>query len=162
MQFDQFLQMEHPVILVYPNDILRATAQPVDIFDNHLEQVVKKMFQVMYRSKGAGLAAPQVGLLWQIIIVNPTGDLKQPEREQVYVNPVLLQKSKRTSVKEEGCLSIPGTWIKVERPCTIKVQCQDIFGEIRTLGLAGPSARAVQHEMDHLVGKLILDHRSAE
>src|SRR5207253_1525225 len=107
--------------------------------------------ELMYAARGLGLAAPQVGLPYQMIVLNPSGEAEQREEEGVYVNPVVLDR-KGSVEDEEGCLSFPGLFQKVRRAKTVKVQAYNLKGELIEAVVHDLPARLWQHEVDHLAG----------
>ena len=144
--------MGQMAIKIYPDPCLRIKSKPVDRFEQDLADVLREMAELMYRSQGIGLAAPQVGLGLSVLVVD-TGD-----KLINYINPVILDRSKERAVMEEGCLSLPGLTVNVKRPARIKVRAQDANGGFFVSNLEGLAARAVQHEIDHLNGRMIIDH----
>ena len=144
-------------IIRFPDPILKRQAQPIEEIDERVRERVKQMFALMYRDKGVGLAAPQVGWSRRLFIMNPTG---KPEDERVWVNPVITAKSKETARSQEGCLSIPEVYGKIERSLKIKIEGYDLEGNEVNLELAEFPARICQHETDHLDGLLIIDKMS--
>jgi peptide deformylase len=120
------------------------------------------MFALMYRHRGRGLAAPQVGLPWRLFIINPTGDPNQPALERVFINPQVVSAKLRRHQDEEGCLSLPGLYAPVERPRTIKVRFEDLDGRVVGATYDGPYSRIFQHELDHLDGVLLIDRLEPE
>lgn len=144
-------------ILLYPNPLLRRPVTPVEKFDAQLAEIAREMFGVMYRTRGIGLAAPQVGQAIALLVFNPTGEPTEQDQERVLVNPRLVGKSKSKETAEEGCLSFPGIYGAVTRPVTVVVEAQDLKGERLSLELGDLPARVVQHEMDHLESVLFID-----
>jgi len=144
-------------LTLYPAPVLRRPAEPVTAFDDELRQIVAAMFRCMYRSKGVGLAAPQVGLKKRILVANATGE---PEDELCLINPELMDRSGPASLFEEGCLSFPGIFAEVERPelCTVKAFTPE--GDPFEATYEGFPSRIVQHEHDHLEGVLLVDRMS--
>ncbi|GAA0713140.1 peptide deformylase [Dokdonella soli] len=144
-------------ILEFPDPRLRTKAQPVTVFDAALKQFVADMFETMYAAPGVGLAATQVDVHKQLLVADMSENSDQP---LVLINPRILEKD-GVQVFQEGCLSFPGIYADVERAMHIKVAAQDVDGKEFVLDVEGPLAVCVQHEMDHLVGKLFVDHLSA-
>jgi peptide deformylase len=144
-------------ILEYPDPRLRITAQPVTVFNAELKRLVADMFEMMYAAPGVGLAATQVDVHKQLLVADMSEDSNQP---LVLINPRILEKD-GDQVFQEGCLSFPGIYADVERALRVKVAAQDIDGNGFVLEVKGPLAACVQHEMDHLVGKLFVDYLSA-
>jgi len=140
-------------IFCYPSDVLRKPGEEVARFDDELADVARRMFETMYTASGVGLAAPQVGLSIRMCVLNAEGT---PEGERVLVNPRIVERTD-TVTGDEGCLSFPGIFIKVQRSARITVRYQDLTGAEQTLEADGLFARAVQHEIDHLDGVLLVD-----
>lgn len=143
-------------ILEYPDPRLRTKAQPVSVFDAELKQLVADMFETMYAAPGVGLAATQVNVHRQVLVADMSENSDQP---LALVNPRLLRKE-GVQVYQEGCLSFPGIYADVERALKVEVAAQDADGKDLTLDLEGPLAVCIQHEMDHLAGKVFVDHLS--
>jgi len=144
-------------IVHYPHPVLRQKAQPVTDFGLELQRLIDDMFDTMRAASGVGLAAPQVNVLWRVIVVEyAQDDGVEPERYAV-VNPKLVYVSPETEVGTEGCLSIPGVFGEVVRPRSVVVRGQDRFGQPITIRAHGWLARIFQHEIDHLNGVLFID-----
>ena len=144
-------------ILIYPDPRLRQPCTPVESFDAELAATARAMFEVMYRTEGVGLAAPQVGISQRLLVYNPEGTAEKPEQEVVLANPKIVRKSRDKELGEEGCLSFPNIFGKVERPLTVSIEAQGLEGEPVKLDLEGWSARIFLHEFDHLEGILFTD-----
>lgn len=144
-------------LTLYPSPILRRPAEAVESFDEGLDEICAAMLRCMYRSKGVGLAGPQVGLRKRILVLNPTGE---PQDELVLVNPELLDRSGPLTLFEEGCLSFPEIFAEVERPEVCRVRALTPKGEELEETFEGFLSRIVQHEYDHLVGVLLVDRMS--
>jgi peptide deformylase len=145
-----------PLELVeYPHPALLRRARPVVRIDDPLCAAVERMFEIMYESQGVGLAANQVALPYRIFIVNCAGHPDEGE-EFVFLNPS-LSRPRGTAVQEEGCLSLPGVRMDVRRPSRVVVDAWSLDGEPIHLDLDGLLARVVQHEYDHLEGRLFTD-----
>lgn len=145
----------------YGDPILRRRAMEVRTFDQSLRETAEAMLDAMEREDGVGLAAPQVGLdlrLLVALVMREPGD--EEARPIVIVNPEILERSHDTWVYEEGCLSIPGVRGDVTRPLTIRFRYQDIEGKEHLAEAEGMFARILQHEIDHLDGKLFIDYLS--
>jgi peptide deformylase len=138
--------------------VLRASAVAVDRFDERLRAEVQRMGELMQDALGVGLAATQVGVLHRVLVYKAYED----DPVSALVNPVLEWESEEREVKEEGCLSLPGVHVEVERAVRVRVRARDTHGEELVLEEEGLPARVIQHEMDHLEGKLILDRISRE
>ncbi len=143
-------------IVHYPHPSLRHKSKPVTAIDKQLQLHIGEMKDLMYEAKGLGLAAPQVALPYQLLVMNITGDSKQPEREEVYLNPQIVER-KGIIEDEEGCLSFPGLYQNVRRSETIKVRAYNLKGELVEKVVTDLESRAWQHEIDHLNGVLFID-----
>jgi len=143
-------------ILHYPDPRLRNKAKPVQNVDGHIRQLVDDMLETMYAAPGIGLAATQINVAKQIIVIDISEDKSQP---LCLINPEILLKD-GVEQTEEGCLSVPGIFEKVERAETIKVRALNRDGETFELETDGLLAVCIQHEMDHLDGKLFVDYLS--
>lgn len=143
-------------ILEYPDERLRTVAKPVTEFDAALRQLVEDMFETMYAAPGIGLAATQVNVHRQLIVMDISED--KTER-RVFINPRIVVKDGE-QVYQEGCLSVPGVYADVKRADRITVEAQDASGQTYTLEADGLLAVCIQHEMDHLTGKVFVDYLS--
>jgi peptide deformylase len=143
-------------IVRYPHPALRHPAKPVRSIDKSLQLNIGAMKEAMYGAKGLGLAAPQVALPFQLLVMNITGDPSKPEAEEVYLNPRIVEK-KGVQEDEEGCLSFPGLYQNVRRAKTVKIQAYDLKGQLVEKTVHDLEARAWQHEIDHLNGVLFID-----
>jgi peptide deformylase len=133
--------------------VLRATALPVERFDAALRAEIERMGELMHDALGIGLAATQLGVLHRVLVYRA-----YPEDPlTALVNPLLSWQSEELAIGEEGCLSLPGVHVEVERPAQVRVQAQDAGGERLEIEAEGLVARVIQHEIDHLDGVLILD-----
>jgi peptide deformylase len=141
----------------YPDVALRMPAREVTEFDEYLLQLVERMQHLMHDAQGIGLAATQVGVLQRVFLIDAGGE----EGLQALVNPTLVA-SGETETEEEGCLSLPEVRVPVERPLKVTIDAKDPTGGDVHLELEGLSARAAQHELDHLDGVLILDRTDPE
>ena len=143
----------------FPDPILQQHAMPVTVFDDKLRQLAADMLETMYEERGIGLAANQVAVLKQIVVVDVmAGDADHGQREpQVLVNPKIVAASGETAI-EEGCLSVPEFRAEVPRAEKIKVEYQDLEGQPQTLEADGLLAICLQHEFDHLRGRLFIDY----
>lgn len=144
-------------IVEYPHPSLRYPAKAVTLIDADLRRVVGRMFDLLYANKGLGLAAPQCAVPFQVFVMNIEGDPAKPELQRVYINPALSDR-KGMVEGEEGCLSFPGLFQKVRRAKQIRVQAYDENGKPIDRLLSDLEARVVQHETDHLHGKLFIDY----
>jgi peptide deformylase len=143
-------------IIHYPHPTLRHVSKPLTRVDAELRDMVAQMFELMYEHEGVGLAANQVDLPYRLFIANVEGDAKAKDAECVFINPVILKGSGQHE-REEGCLSIPGVYAPVVRKEKITVQAYNLAGEEISGELDGLFARVVQHEVDHLDGRLFID-----
>ncbi len=146
-------------ILTIPNERLKHKSTEVKYFDNKLEKLVNDMFDTLYASgNGIGLAAPQVGIEKRIVVI----DLKEEGNLTpiTLINPKIISSSKENLTNEEGCLSIPGYYAKIERPSEINAEWQDIKGNTIKKKCVGLLSICVQHEIDHLDGVLFIDYLS--
>jgi peptide deformylase len=144
------------VILEYPDPRLRTTAEPIAVVDDAVRQLADDMLETMYAAKGVGLAASQVDVHRRLLVLDVSDTRDQP---LVLINPEILAAQGRAP-GEEGCLSLPGIYDKLERAERIKVQALDRNGVRFELEADGMLAVCIQHEMDHLVGKLFVDYLS--
>jgi peptide deformylase len=143
-------------IVNYPHPVLRYNSRPVTEIDDALRDTVRSMFELMYAAKGVGLAANQVALPFRFFILNLAADPAQADKEQVFINPV-INKRHLAVEDEEGCLSLPDIRGEVRRARKIKFQAYDLQGNLVDYDADDLFSRAVQHETDHLDGKLIID-----
>lgn len=143
-------------ILEFPDPRLRTVAKPVGRFDEALRALVENMLETMYSAQGIGLAATQVNVHEQLLVMDTSETRDQP---MVFINPRILV-SDGLQTYEEGCLSVPGIYANVQRAEEVRVQAQDTTGETFEVELHGLDAVCVQHEMDHLMGKLFVDYLS--
>jgi peptide deformylase len=132
---------------------LRATAVPVEHFDAALEDEAERMGELMHDALGVGLAATQLGVLHRVLVYRAYAE----DPLTVLVNPELRWRGDELESAEEGCLSLPGVHVEVERPTSIRVSAQDVKGDRFEVEAEGLEARVIQHEMDHLDGILVLD-----
>jgi len=144
-------------ILEFPDPRLRTRAQPVEQFDAALARLIDDMFETMYAAPGIGLAATQVNVHRRLIVIDISENKNQP---LVFINPKILS-HEGLEVNEEGCLSVPQIFEEVERATRVRVQSQDRHGKVYESELEGLLAVCLQHEMDHLEGKLFVDYLSA-
>ena len=141
----------------YPDPVLRMQAPPVEEFDDDLRRLVARMGELMKDANGVGLAATQVGVLRRVFVF-------APEEDQVaaLVNPEIVRRSDEAETDDEGCLSIQGVTMPVERSMTVRIEGRDENGDEVGYDLEGTPARIVQHELDHLDGTLILNRTTPE
>jgi len=145
-------------ILRYPDPRLHKVAQPVQVFDARLQQTVADMFETMYDAKGIGLAATQVDVHQRLIVIDVSEERDQP---LVLINPEITWASAERVRGDEGCLSVPGIYDAVERATAVKVKALDREGQAFELEADGLLAVCIQHEMDHLRGKVFVEYLSA-
>ena len=143
-------------IVLYPDPFLRKVSPQVEAFDDRLARTAREMLEFMYRSKGVGLAAPQVGIPLRLFVFNPSGDPAKKEEEGVLVNPRITRR-KGEEYGEEGCLSFPNVYGEVRRARWIRLEARDLEGRPLEMEFQGFQARVVQHELDHLEGILFVD-----
>jgi peptide deformylase len=147
-------------IVIAPDPALRAKARKVERVDEEVRRLMDDMLATMYAAPGIGLAAPQVGVLARIIVLDVAGKGEDP-RPLRMVNPEILWQSEALRACEEGCLSLPEQYAEVTRPAEARVRYLDETGAERTLHATELLATCVQHEIDHLDGVLFVDHLSA-
>ena len=146
-------------ILILPDERLRAIAEPIEKIDDGIKQLAKDMLETMYDAPGIGLAAPQIGELKRIVVMDLAKEGEEPT-PLVMVNPEILKYSDETVTTEEGCLSIPELYYDVERPAEVTVRYTDLDGKEVELDAKDRLAVCVQHELDHLDGVLYIDYLS--
>lgn len=144
-------------ILRYPDPRLRKIAKPVTRFDERLKTFVADMAETMYDANGVGLAATQVDMHERVITID-VSDTRDELR--VFINPRIVSASPLRRVAEEGCLSVPGVYDEVERPEAVTVEAEDAAGNTFRIEAEGLLAVCIQHEMDHLTGKVFVDYLS--
>ena len=146
-------------ILIEPDPILRKKCEPLEKVDKELKKLMDDMLETMYAAPGIGLAAIQVGILKRLVVI----DISKSEEKKnpiFLINPQIIHKSKKTSVYEEGCLSLPGQFAEIERPAECTLKYVDYNGREKELKAEGLLATCVQHEVDHLNGILFIDYLS--
>ena len=144
-------------ILCFPDPRLHTVAKPVQAVDARIKTLISNMLQTMYQAKGIGLAATQVDVHERLIVIDVSEERDQP---LVLINPELVWSSPDKHLNEEGCLSVPGIYDGVERFDEVKVSALDVQGVNRIIEADGLLAVCVQHEMDHLVGKVFVEYLS--
>jgi peptide deformylase len=144
-------------ILRYPDPRLHKVAHPVDVVDAPIRQLVDDMLETMYAAEGVGLAATQIDQHLRVIVIDTSDAHDQP---LVLINPELIETSDEMTVSDEGCLSVPEIYERVERHARVRVRALDRSGTSRELEAEGLLAIAVQHEMDHLLGKVFVEYLS--
>jgi peptide deformylase len=144
-------------ILRYPDARLHTVAKPVAVVDDRIRQLVRDMADTMYAAPGVGLAATQVDVHERVIVID-TSDTR--DALQVFINPEIVSLSDQCKIYEEGCLSVPGIYDEVERPDRVTVRALDADGRPFTVEADGLLAVCIQHEMDHLAGKVFVQYLS--
>jgi peptide deformylase len=142
----------------FGDPVLRVEARPVEVFDDRLGEEIARMAGLMNDALGIGLAATQVGVLNRVLVYRVEHD----SPVNALVNPVIEWSGGDKEILEEGCLSLPGVHVEVERPIYVRVRAQDAGGELIVIEASGLEARVLQHEIDHLDGVLILDRTSRD
>jgi peptide deformylase len=142
----------------YPDPVLRLEAQEVQEFDTDLIQLVERMLRLMRDARGVGLAANQVGVLRRVFVIQAD----EEEEPRALVNPVVVERSEESDEDDEGCLSLQGVVVPVERALHVRLEARDPEDNPVSLELEGLPARVAQHELDHLDGVLILDRTTPE
>lgn len=147
-------------IVPFPHPALSYKSRPVERIDDALRERVRAMFGLMYESRGIGLAANQVALPFQFFVLNLTADPNQTDQERVFINPEIVKR--HASIEdEEGCLSFPGVYAPVQRAKKIRVRAFDLEGNPVEVEAEDLLSRAIQHETDHLHGRLFIDYLGA-
>ncbi len=146
-------------ILILPDPRLRAVADPVEKIDDSIRKLAKDMLDTMYDAPGIGLAAPQIGEMKRIVVMDLAKE-EEPADPLVMINPEILAISDETVTTEEGCLSIPELFYEVERPAEVTVRFTDLDGNTVEREATERLAICVQHELDHLDGVLYIDYLS--
>ena len=145
-------------ILKFPDQDLRIKAKPVETFDEELKTLTDDMFETMHSVNGIGLAATQIGIAKQVAVIDISPEKNEP---LVIVNPAIqILDPTKTEDYDEGCLSVPGFFEKISRPSDIKLTYQDLNGKKQEIKPEGLLTKVVQHELDHLNGRLFVDHIS--
>ncbi|CAO5679226.1 MAG: Peptide deformylase 1 [Holosporales bacterium] len=156
-------------ILTEPDPRLHKISKPVEKINRDIQTLLNDMVETMENEKGIGLAAPQVGVLKRAIVIHcpifdPSTEKERDNADWVsykMINPTILEKGDESFVYEEGCLSVPGEGVKIERPRSIKVRYQDEMGAEHVIEASGLLSICIQHEIDHLDGKVIVDYLSS-
>ena len=146
-------------ILTEPNKILRQKSILVEKVDQDLQKLMDDMLETMYAAPGIGLAAIQVGILKRLVVIDISKD-EEKKKPLFLINPQIIHQSKKTSVYEEGCLSLPGQFAEIERPAECTIKYIDYNGKKKDLKSDGLLATCIQHEVDHLNGILFIDYLS--
>ena len=145
-------------ILLHPDPRLKKAAEPVSEITDKIRTLADDMLETMYDAPGIGLAAPQVGVGLRVLVMDCVKEEDQPPRPMVLINPQIIGASEDMNTYEEGCLSIPEQYADVERPAEVDVQWLGLDGEMHEEHFKGLWATCVQHEIDHLDGKLFIDY----
>lgn len=146
-------------IITVPDESLRKISEPVEKFGINEKRLIKNLFDTMYSANGIGLAAIQIGIPKRVVVLDVSKDDKKKE-PYCFINPIIKQKSNETSIYEEGCLSIPNTFIEIERPKTVILEFINELGKKKELKLDGLLSTCAQHEIQHCDGRLIIDYLS--
>lgn len=145
-------------ILHYPDKRLHKIAKPVEVFDDRIRKLVADMAETMYAAPGVGLAATQVDVHERVVVI----DVSDTHEElRVFVNPEIVWSSDERKLNEEGCLSVPGIYDNVERAEKVRVRAQNEKGETYEVDCEGLLAVCIQHEMDHLMGRVFVEYLSS-
>ncbi len=148
-------------LLYVPNPLLRQKAKKVDIVGKKEIEIARKMREIMLKAPGVGLAANQIGILKQIVTISFIDKETKKKVEYSLFNPEIISFSKEKIIMEEGCLSLPQQFAEIERPDNIKIQYLDEKNKLIKKELTGVESRILQHEIDHLSGKLFVDYLSS-
>ena len=146
-------------IITVPNEALKKISEPLEKVGVNEKKLIKDLFDTMYNSKGIGLAAVQVGILKRILVID-VSNKEETKNPLSFINPIIKNISDETSIYEEGCLSIPDTFIEIERPKICEVEYIDLEDKKKNIKCDGLLSTCIQHEINHLDGKLIIDHLS--
>jgi len=150
--------MTKRTILIHPDPRLKAIAEAVEDSGDDLRALAEDMLETMYHAPGIGLAAPQIGIGQRLIVMDCVKEEGEAPRPLAMLNPRVIAASDETSVYEEGCLSIPDQYADVTRPAEVEVAWMDVDGSAKSEVFTGLWATCVQHEIDHLDGKLFIDY----
>tara|TARA_B100001057_G_scaffold486794_1_gene568510 strand:+ start:31 stop:555 length:525 start_codon:yes stop_codon:yes gene_type:complete len=151
--------MSQRKIVIEPDPILREKSKILETVDNELRTLLDDMLETMYAAPGIGLAAVQVGILKRLIVIDISKD-EEKKNPLFLINPEIVFRSKKTSIYEEGCLSLPGHFAEIERPAECHIKFIDYGGKKKELKASGLLATCIQHEIDHLDGILFIDYLS--
>ena len=151
--------MSQRKIIIEPDIILRKRSETLEKVDNELRSLMNDMLETMYAAPGIGLAAVQVGVLKRLIVIDISKNNKK-KNPLFFINPEIVSKSNKTSIYEEGCLSLPGYFAEIERPAECKIEYLDYDGKKSEMNASGLLATCIQHEVDHLNGVLFIDYLS--
>ncbi|MGE0630057.1 MAG: peptide deformylase [Hyphomicrobiaceae bacterium] len=147
-------------VITLPDPLLRQTSQPIERVDDELNRLIDDMLETMYDAPGIGLAAVQVGVPRRLIVLDVADHETEGHRPLAMINPEILELGPELKPYEEGCLSIPDVKVEIERPSTLAVRYTDRAGKQQMIAADGLMATVIQHEVDHLDGRLIIDFLS--
>ena len=145
-------------IVIHPDPRLKKVCPPVPEVTDEVRKLAADMLETMYHAVGLGLAAPQVGVMARLFVMDCVKDEAAPRRPMALINPEILWQSDEKNVYEEGCLSIPEQYADVTRPARVRMRWTDLSGAVQEEEFGGLWATCAQHELDHLNGKLFVDH----
>ncbi len=151
--------MSQRKIVIEPDPILREKSETLEKVDDELRALLDDMLETMYAAPGIGLAAVQIGVLKRLIVIDISKD-KEKKSPLFLINPKIISRSKKTSIHEEGCLSLPGHFAEIERPEECEIKFIDYHGKEKELRANGLLSTCIQHEVDHLNGILFIDYLS--
>lgn len=151
--------MAKRVIIKLPDPLLRVRSEPIETVDDGVRRLIDDMLETMYAAPGVGLAAIQIGVPKRLVVVDASPKDDDP-KPIALINPRIVQAADGMRLHEEGCLSIPDVRVPIERPAAVTVEYTDRDGKLQSLAAEGLLATAVQHELDHLDGRLIIDYLS--
>jgi peptide deformylase len=146
-------------IVILPDPQLRLVSDPIPILDKAVQALAEDMLETMYEAPGIGLAAIQIGVPKRMMVID-LAKKEEPRKPIVFINPEIMARSEEMSSYEEGCLSIPEYYEEVSRPAAVTVRFQDLKGKVEEIVADGLLATCIQHEIDHLDGKLFIDYLS--
>lgn len=147
-------------LIILPASLLRQKSERIEVIDDEIKILARDMLETMYEAPGIGLAAVQVGVPKRLITIDLEKSEEAPGNPIVLINPEIIWTSEETKIYKEGCLSIPDYHEEIERPAEVRVQYQDLDGEVKELKADGLLATCLQHEIDHLNGVLFIDYLS--
>ena len=146
-------------IVIEPDPILRQKSESLEKVDDELRRLLDDMLETMYSAPGIGLAAVQIGILKRLIVIDISKE-NEKKNPLFLINPEIISKSKNTSIYEEGCLSLPGHFAEIERPAECQIKYIGYDGKKKEMKANGLLSTCIQHELDHLDGKLFIDYLS--
>ena len=146
-------------IVIEPDPILRQKSESLEKVDDELRRLLDDMLETMYSAPGIGLAAVQIGILKRLIVIDISKE-NEKKNPLFLINPEIISKSKKTSIYEEGCLSLPGHFAEIERPAECQIKYIGYDGKKKEIKANGLLSTCIQHELDHLDGKLFIDYLS--